>query len=172
MTQAATPRLSLQITTNDHDDQLPHASTLRRWVRLTLETPLPGRRGRQAAHPVEAQIGLAFVNAQRGRALNKQFRQRDYATNVLTFAYESRPVLMADVILCLPVVQKEARHQGKTLRAHLAHLVIHGVLHAMGHDHEKDAEARRMQTLEIDLLARLRIADPYPAMIEAESKMS
>lgn len=172
MSASATTKLHLQLSGTATEADLPHPSTLRRWVNLTLSAPLAGRRGRQAPHAQEAQLGLAFVDARRGRQLNRDFRQGDYATNVLTFAYETRPTLMADIIICLPVLRREAKQQGKTLREHLAHLLIHGVLHAMGYDHETDAEARRMQSLEIELLARLRIADPYPAMVAADAKKS
>jgi len=80
---------------------------------------------------------------------------------VLTFAYQRRPVVVAEIVLCLPVVRREAREQGRTLRAHLAHLVVHGVLHAQGYEHALAREAKRMQRRERELLATLRIADPY-----------
>jgi probable rRNA maturation factor len=135
--------------------ELPVRATLRRWVGLALEAA-----GGRAA-PRRADLSLAFVDARAGRRLNREFRGRDYATNVLTFAYAPAPRLSADIVLCLPVVRREAREQGKTLRQHLAHLVIHGVLHARGFDHERLRDARRMQALEVQLLARLRIPDPY-----------
>jgi len=139
---------------------LPARATLRRWIVRALEQP--------------AQIALVFVGTRAGRALNRDFRGRDYATNVLTFAYEGsiaapgkraagRAAITADIVLCLPVVRREARAQGKSLRAHLAHLVIHGVLHAQGYDHERERAARRMQARETELLAQLRITDPYAA---------
>ena len=153
------------VDAHEHGD-LPARSTLRRWVLAALER--------------DARITLVFVNAPAGRKLNREFRGRDYATNVLTFAYDTAmvpglppargarvmrngasPPVLADIVLCMPVVRREAREQGKTLRAHLAHLVIHGVLHAQGHDHERERDARRMQAIETRLLATLRIADPY-----------
>jgi probable rRNA maturation factor len=154
------------VGTREHDD-LPARATLRRWVRRAL-LPATGRgraRGAPAARPARrAELALAFVDGRAGRRLNREFRARDYATNVLTFAYERAPALAADIVLCLPVVRREAREQGKTLRQHLAHLVIHGVLHAQGFDHESDREARVMQELERTLLAQLRIPDPYQSI--------
>lgn len=130
-------------------DGLPARSTIARWVNLSLSRP--------------AEIALLFADARRARRLNRDYRRRDYATNVLTFGYQLRPVVVADIVLCVPVARREARERGITLRAHLAHLVIHGVLHAQGHDHVRAADARRMQRIETGLLARLGIADPYVA---------
>lgn len=127
---------------------------IRRWVRAALKQP--------------AIITLRFVDEAEGRALNRDFRKKDYATNVLTFAYgdtrpdpESETAAQADIILCADVVLAEARAQGKTPAAHLAHLIIHGVLHAQGYDHETESEAAEMEALETRILARFRIADPY-----------
>lgn len=107
-------------------------------------------------------ITLRFVNAAEGKKLNAAFRRKDYATNVLTFPYEnSKSQLTADIILCWPIIQKESKAQGKTLKAHLAHLIIHGCLHAQGYDHESDREAKKMEVLEIKLLKTLGFANPY-----------
>jgi probable rRNA maturation factor len=107
-------------------------------------------------------ITLRFVNAAEGKKLNASFRKKDYATNVLTFPYErSKNSLTADIIFCLPIIQKEARDQEKTLKAHLAHLIIHGCLHAQGYDHENDRDAKKMEALEIKLLKALGFANPY-----------
>jgi len=107
-------------------------------------------------------ITLRFVNAAEGKKLNFAFRQKDYATNVLTFPYElSKEALVADIIFCLPVLQKEAKEQGKLLKAHLAHLIIHGCLHAQGHDHEVRRDAKKMEALEIEILQKLGITNPY-----------
>ena len=107
-------------------------------------------------------LTLRFVNAAEGKKLNASFRKKDYATNVLTFPYEhSKSDLIADIIFCLPIIQKEAKEQGKTLKAHLAHLIIHGCLHAQGYDHETDQDAKKMETLEIKILKTLGFTNPY-----------
>ncbi len=144
-------RLELSLVGHAPAARLPTRATLRRWVLLALEG--------------DARLTLVFVGARAGRRMNRTFRGRDYATNVLTFTYDAAPAdgpaIVADIVLCLPVIRREAGAQGKTLRAHLAHLVLHGVLHAQGYDHEKRRDAARMQARETALLARLRIADPY-----------
>ncbi len=149
------PQLQLSLVGYAAGGALPTRATLRRWVLLGLEH--------------DARIALVFVGTKAGREMNRNFRGRDYATNVLTFVYEdvprAGPAVSADVVLCLPVVRREAREQRKTLRAHLAHLVLHGVLHAQGHGHETRREATRMQALETALLGRLRIADPYQDIV-------
>ena len=107
-------------------------------------------------------ITLRFVNAAEGKKLNLAFRQKDYATNVLTFSYElSKNNLVADIIFCFPVLQKEARDQGKLLESHLAHLIVHGCLHAQGYDHEVVSDAKKMEALEIQTLQKLGFANPY-----------
>jgi probable rRNA maturation factor len=155
----ARPRLSLSIQLGDGVDALPAPrAQLRRWVAAALSR--------------DAELSLRFVGAREGRALNRDFRGRDYATNVLTFAYDEPDatpgaadrdgVARADLVVCLPVLAREARAQRKRLVDHLAHLVVHGTLHAQGWDHERDArEADAMEARERALLARFRIADPY-----------
>ena len=107
-------------------------------------------------------ITLRFVNAAEGKKLNFAFRDKDYATNVLTFPYElSKKTLTADIIFCLPIIQKEASAQSKSAKAHLAHLIIHGCLHAQGLDHENAKEAKKMEGKEIILLKSLGFANPY-----------
>lgn len=107
-------------------------------------------------------ITLRFVNAAEGKKLNLAFRNKDYATNVLTFPYElSKKTIAADIIFCLPVVQKEASDQSKAVKAHLAHLIIHGCLHAQGLDHENDKDAKKMEGKEITLLKSLGFTNPY-----------
>jgi len=109
-------------------------------------------------------LTLRFVNASEGKKLNGAFRNKDYATNVLTFPYEmSKNKVVADIILCLPVIQKESKAQGKTLKAHLAHLIIHGCLHAQGFDHELAKDAKKMEDLEIRHLKKLGFPNPYLA---------
>ncbi|WP_114639214.1 rRNA maturation RNase YbeY [Polynucleobacter necessarius] len=109
-------------------------------------------------------ITLRFVNAAEGKKLNGAFRNKDYATNVLTFPYKhSQNLIEADIIFCLPVIQKEAKEQGKQLKAHLAHLIVHGCLHAQGYDHENSKDALKMESLETTLLQKLGFSDPYLA---------
>ena len=110
----------------------------------------------------DAEITVRIVDAEEGRALNSSYRSKDYATNVLTFDYAQSPVVMADLVLCAPVISKEAKEQGKTLAAHYAHLLVHGTLHAQGWDHEtslKDAHA--MEALETTVLSGLGFDNPY-----------
>jgi len=105
---------------------------------------------------------VRIVGEEEGRALNKRYRQKDYATNVLTFNYAQAPVVMADLVLCAPVVAREAQEQGKTLAAHYAHLLVHGTLHAQGWDHEtSQADAQEMEAYETAILAGLGLDNPY-----------
>lgn len=127
---------------------------IRRWVRAALVQP--------------AALTLRFVDAAEARTINRDFRHKDHATNVLTFAYDApsheatqSPMIEADIILCTDVILQEAQAQKKTPAAHLAHLIIHGTLHAQGYDHENDSEAEEMEALETAILSRFSIADPY-----------
>ena len=114
------------------------------------------------ATPLNGLITLRFVNAAEGKKLNSAFRQKNYATNVLTFPYTlSKSDLAADIIFCLPVLQKEAKEQSKLLKAHLAHLIVHGCLHAQGYDHEVAKDAKKMEALEIQILQNMGFANPY-----------
>lgn len=125
-------------------------TSLRRWVQSVLFAP--------------AELAIRFVDAEEGRALNRDYRNKDYATNVLTFAYtegEDSEVTQADIILCTDVLQKEAAEQNKSIEEHTAHLVIHGVLHAQGYDHENEEEADEMEEIEIEALAQLGFDNPY-----------
>lgn len=117
----------------------------------------------KAALFADASLALRFVDADEGRLLNRTYRGKDYATNVLTFAYaeaDDDPV-SGDIVLCCPVVEREAAEQHKSLEAHYAHLVVHGVLHAQGYDHETAAEAAEMEAIEIERLAALGFTNPY-----------
>lgn len=110
----------------------------------------------------DAEITVRIVNEEEGLSLNRDYRNKDYATNVLTFDYAQAPVVMADLVLCAPVVASEAKAQGKTLQAHYAHLLVHGTLHAQGWDHETSAaDAEEMEAYEIDILAELGFKSPY-----------
>ena len=111
---------------------------------------------------VDAEITVRVVGLDEGQALNHSYRKKDYATNVLTFDYAQSPVVMADLVLCAPVIAQEAKAQGKTLAAHYAHLLVHGTLHAQGWDHEtslKDAKA--MEAHEVAILHKLGVSNPY-----------
>jgi probable rRNA maturation factor len=113
----------------------------------------------------KVEMNILIVDVEAGRRFNRQYRHKDYATNVLSFPWEPAPGersrLLGDLVICAPVVAREAAEQGKRPREHWAHLTIHGVLHLLGHDHETPAEARRMETLEIRILAGFGIRNPY-----------
>ncbi|MBU3629473.1 rRNA maturation RNase YbeY [Polynucleobacter sp. AP-Melu-500A-A1] len=107
-------------------------------------------------------LTLRFVNAAEGKKLNLAYRNKDQATNVLTFPYESSKTnVLADIIFCLPIVQNEAKEQGKTLKAHLAHLIVHGCLHAQAYDHQTAKDAKKMESLEVQILEKLGFSNPY-----------
>ena len=133
---------------------VPQRRSFARWI-----DAIPDLRRRRA------EVNLLLVGTAAGRRFNREFRHKDYATNVLSFPYEPLPgersALLGDLVICVPVVAREAAEQGKPARAHFAHLTIHGVLHLLGYDHEKPADARRMEALEVGILAGLGIANPY-----------
>jgi len=115
----------------------------------------------RAALRRSAAVTLRIVGAREARRLNRRFRNRDYATNVLTFAYPDRRPLAGDIAICAPVAAREARASGISREAHYAHLVIHGMLHLQGFDHENERDARRMERIETRILGQLGFADPY-----------
>ena len=111
---------------------------------------------------VDAEMAVRIVGVEEGQALNLQYRKKDYATNVLTFNYQYEPIVQADLVICGPVIEREAQEQNKTLEEHYAHMVVHGTLHAQGWDHEtSEADADEMEAYETDIMAELGFADPY-----------
>ena len=132
---------------------LPAPASFQRWVEAAL-------RGAKRRKPGE--LAIRIVDTDEGRALNRDYRGKDYATNVLTFDYARKPMVMADIVLCGPVVLNEAVAQRKTLKDHYAHLLVHGTLHAQGYEHEThERDALEMEALEILLLGSLGIPNPY-----------
>ena len=144
---ATAARLSLSVQYAAKGEALPTRTEVGKWVRATA--------------PGAAELTVRFVDAEEGRSLNAQYRGKDYATNVLTFPYAREPALSGDLVLCLPVVLREAAEQGKPAAAHFAHLVVHGMLHLQGYDHETGADARIMEHMEREILDRLGYPDPY-----------
>ena len=147
-------RLNLSVQYACNKDHLPLRQKIQSWARAALN--VDGMRG--------GQVTVRFVDAEEGQALNREFRNKDYATNVLSFPYESEPVVCGDLVICSPVVEREAKEQDKSLEAHIAHLIVHGMLHLQGYDHETSkADARRMENHERAILLALGYADPYSA---------
>ncbi len=142
--------LSLQFArikdADKHRAALPRHK-VRRWIRNTLDG--------------DGEVTVRIVDAEEGQTLNREYRKKDYATNVLTFDYAQEPVVTADLVLCAPIVAKEAKEQGKTLEEHYAHLIVHGTLHALGWDHDLDEDAQVMELRETEIMARLGFENPY-----------
>ena len=147
------PLLTLSLQFGRFDGVAAHRAALprhrvARWIRHALQA--------------DGEITVSIVYALEGKVLNRDYRHKDYATNVLTFDYAQEPVVCADLVLCAPVVAREAQENGKTLEAHYAHMLVHGILHAQGWDHETSAEdADEMEALETDIMRKLGFADPY-----------
>ncbi len=149
-------KLTLHIGSDLGWKGLPAARSFRNWIELAL---------RGAKHRRASEIHVLITDARTGRQLNRDFRGKDYATNVLSFPAEwppgMRSPLLGDLAICAPVVAREAKEQGKALREHYAHMVIHGTLHLLGYDHIDERDATAMEALETKLLASIGIADPY-----------
>jgi probable rRNA maturation factor len=142
------PELRLAVQYPAGKGEAPTRPQVRRWVRAACATP--------------AEVTVRFVEAAEGQSLNRDYRGKDYATNVLSFPYESGDRTCGDLVLCLPVVEREAQEQGKSLEAHFAHLIVHGMLHLQGYDHETGSDdADRMEAVECEILEALGYPDPY-----------
>jgi probable rRNA maturation factor len=141
------PRLSLAVQYAVAGTGLPSSAALRRWAK--------------AAQADDCIVTVRFVGAREARTLNGVYRGKDYATNVLAFVYDARSPLRGDIVLCAPVLRHEARAQRKPLRDHCAHLVVHGMLHLQGHDHDTPRSAHAMEARETAILDRLGVPDPY-----------
>jgi len=139
------PRIDVQCATTARN--VPPPARIRQWARAALGS--------------DARVTIRIVGRAEGRLLNRSYRNRDYATNVLTFVFRDQPPYEGDIALCAPVITREARAQRKTAAAHYAHMVVHGLLHLQGYDHENDADAGRMERREKTLLSRFGYPDPY-----------
>src|SRR5574340_54051 len=140
-------RISLAVQYASAAQNLPTRAQLRRWVKIALRR--------------DAAMTLRIVDEDEGNELNRKYRGKDYATNVLTFVYDDDELLSGDVVICAPVLEREASVQHKDLLAHYAHLAIHAALHLQGHEHENDADAAEMEALETGLMLKLHYPDPY-----------
>ena len=148
------PKLDLSVQYPGGASDAPNRAEVRRWVR--------------ASFAGAAQIGVRFVDEAEARTLNNRYRGKNYATNVLSFPYATGELLAGDLVLCAAVVQAEAQQQCKEISAHYTHLVVHGLLHLQGYDHERSADdAKIMEAREIAILATLGISDPYKTEAEA-----
>ena len=142
------PELNLSIQYPGGKADAPTRPEIRRWIRASCDRP--------------AEIAVRLVDAEEGRELNRDYRGKDYATNVLSFIYGQEEVVQGDLVLCIPVVAAEAREQGKALMQHYAHMIVHGMLHLQGYDHETSRrDAKKMESREREILAALDIPDPY-----------
>jgi probable rRNA maturation factor len=140
-------KFSLAVQYASDAEHLPSRAQFRRWIKAVLQC--------------DAAITLRIVDEAEGRELNKNYRGKDYATNVLTFVYDDTRPISGDVVFCAPVVEREAAEQHKDLLAHYVHLTVHAALHLQGYEHENNADAAEMETLETALMLKLRYPDPY-----------
>ena len=141
------PYLKFSFQNTCENLQLPSKAQFKKWA--------------QAALRLESEVTIRIVDEHEARALNSQYRGKDYATNVLTFPITEKPILMGDIVICAPVVAAEAIAQNKSIEAHFAHLTVHGMLHLSGFDHETEPQAELMEALEVQILAKLGYANPY-----------
>lgn len=141
------PKLSITTQYASHQTNLPTHNQFRKWAKAAIR--------------VDTEVTIRLVDETEGRALNKTYRGKDYATNVLTFPLTEEPHLMGDIIICAPVAAAEALAQNKPLEAHYAHLTVHGILHLHGYDHEIEAQAELMESLETAIVRKLGYANPY-----------
>ena len=141
------PQLSLSLQIASELANIPTKAQFKKWAKAALR--------------VDTEVTIRVVDEDEGRALNSQFRGKDYATNVLTFPLAEEPHLMGDIVLCAPIVAAEAITQNKSLEAHFAHLTVHGILHLHGYDHQIDEQAGLMESIEVTTLQKLGYANPY-----------
>ena len=151
-------KLALAVQYAGATQDVPTVAQFRKWAKQALRT--------------DAEIALRVVDEDEGRMLNREYRGKDYATNVLAFPLADEPLLMGDIVLCAPVVAREAEAQQKPLLAHYAHLTVHGVLHLQGYDHETDAEAVQMENLETEIITQMGYADPSLSEKSADAERS
>ncbi len=147
MKPAMTPNIQLTLQLATEQTNIPSKAQFRKWAKAALR--------------VDTEVTIRIVDAEEGRALNLAYRGKDYATNVLTFPLTEEPHLMGDIIICAPVVTKEATEQNKPLEAHYAHLTVHGILHLHGYDHEIEEQASLMESIEVTTLTKLGYPNPY-----------
>ena len=141
------PKLNFTLQIASIFAQIPAKAQFKKWAKSALR--------------VDTEVTIRIVDEAEGRALNLAYRAKDYATNVLTFPIADEPHLMGDIVICAPIVAKEAAEQNKALEAHFAHLTVHGVLHLHGYDHEDAYQAELMESIEIQILTKLGYSDPY-----------
>jgi probable rRNA maturation factor len=147
------PQLKLSLQIASKMAQIPTKNLFKKWAKVALR--------------VDTEVTIRLVDETEGRALNLTYRGKDYATNVLTFLLSETPHLMGDIVICAPIVEKEAAEQHISLEAHYAHLTVHGILHLHGYDHEIEAQAALMEAIEIQILAKLGYANPYLVIEDA-----
>jgi probable rRNA maturation factor len=141
------PKILLTLQIASELNNIPTTAQFKKWVKATLR--------------VDTEVTIRIVDEDEGRTLNNTYRSKNYATNVLTFPLTEEPHLIGDIVICAPIVEKEARTQHKSFEAHFAHLTVHGVLHLHGYDHETEAQAALMESIEVTTLQKLGYANPY-----------